>query len=60
MIDWPPLAAGSPVLVIYMAIKHLATIRARLFDGGRHPDEPVAVGTAVQLCGQYCEQSSPL
>ena len=23
-LDWPALAAGSPVLVIYMAIKHLA------------------------------------
>lgn len=42
-IDWPALAAGSPVLVIYMAIKHLATIRARLIDGGRQTDEPVAV-----------------
>ena len=42
-LDWPALAAGSPVLVIYMAIKHLGTIRARLIAGGRRPDEPVAV-----------------
>lgn len=42
-IDWPALAAGSPVLVIYMAIKHLATIRERLMDGGRRADEAVAV-----------------
>lgn len=42
-IDWPALAAGSPVLVIYMAIKHLATIRKLLSDGGRRMDEPVAV-----------------
>jgi uroporphyrin-III C-methyltransferase len=42
-IDWPSLAAGSPVLVIYMAIKHLGTIRTRLIDGGRRADEPVAV-----------------
>jgi uroporphyrin-III C-methyltransferase len=42
-IDWPALAAGSPVLVIYMAIKHLGTIRERLTDGGRRMDEPVAV-----------------
>jgi uroporphyrin-III C-methyltransferase len=42
-IDWPSLAAGSPVLVIYMAIKHLGTIRTRLMDGGRRADEPVAV-----------------
>jgi uroporphyrin-III C-methyltransferase len=42
-IDWTALAAGSPVLVIYMAIKHLATIRELLTEGGRRPDEPVAV-----------------
>lgn len=42
-IDWPSLAAGSPVLVIYMAIKHLGTIRTRLMVGGRRADEPVAV-----------------
>jgi len=48
-IDWQALAAGSPVLVIYMAIKHLATIRQRLFDGGRHPDEAVAVVSKATL-----------
>lgn len=42
-IDWPALAAGSPVLVVYMAIKHLGAIRARLMQGGRRADEPVAV-----------------
>jgi len=42
-IDWPALAAGSPVLVIYMAIKHLGTIRELLTAGGRRVDEPVAV-----------------
>ena len=42
-LDWPALAAGSPVLVIFMAIKHLGTIRARLMEGGRHADEAVAV-----------------
>ena len=48
-IDWPALAAGSPVLVIYMAIKHLAIIRQRLFDGGRHRDEAVAVVSNATL-----------
>jgi len=32
-----------------MAIKHLATIRQRLFDGGRHPDEAVAVVSKATL-----------
>lgn len=42
-IDWPALAAGSPVLVIYMAIKHLGRIAAELMAGGRSPGEPVAL-----------------
>ena len=42
-IDWAALARGSPVLVFYMAIKHLGTITGRLIAGGRRTDEPVAV-----------------
>ena len=42
-INWPALAASSPVLVIYMALKQLAVIRARLLTAGRSPDEPVAI-----------------
>ncbi|MBI3707829.1 MAG: uroporphyrinogen-III C-methyltransferase [Proteobacteria bacterium] len=42
-LDWPALARGSPVLVLYMALKHLATITAMLRAAGRPADEPVAV-----------------
>jgi len=42
-VDWPALARGSPVLVIYMALKHLETIAGRLLAAGRRADEPVAV-----------------
>jgi len=42
-LDWPALARGSPVLVLYMALKHLAHIAERLLDAGREPDEPVAI-----------------
>ena len=42
-IDWPALARSSPVLVLYMATKHLAAIAERLVAAGRRPDEPVAV-----------------
>ena len=48
-IDWPSLAKGSPVLVIYMAIKHLGTIRDLLTAGGRRPDEPVAIVSKASL-----------
>lgn len=46
-LDWPALARGAPVLVFYMALKHLDEITARLIDGGRDADEPVAIVTAA-------------
>jgi uroporphyrin-III C-methyltransferase len=42
-LDWESLARGSPVLVFYMATKHLATIADRLMAAGRPSDDPVAV-----------------
>ncbi len=48
-IDWPALAAASPVLVVYMALKHLGTIRGHLMAGGRSPAEPVAIVSKATL-----------
>lgn len=42
-IDWPAIARACPVLVLYMAIKHIGEIAGHLLDNGRRPDEPVAV-----------------
>ena len=42
-VDWAALAKGAPVIVIYMALKHIALIADRLRAGGRAKDEPVAV-----------------
>ena len=42
-LDWPALARGAPVLVLYMALKHLDRIAGRLIDAGRDPAEPVAI-----------------
>jgi uroporphyrin-III C-methyltransferase len=41
-IDWQAIGKGSPVIVIYMAMKHIAQIVANLMAAGRSPDEPVA------------------
>jgi uroporphyrin-III C-methyltransferase len=46
-LDWPALARGAPVLVFYMALKHLDEITARLIAGGRDADEPAAIVTAA-------------
>lgn len=42
-IDWPALAKGAPVLVFYMALKHLATVRDRLIAAGRPATDAVAL-----------------
>ncbi len=42
-IDWPALARASPVIVFYMALKHLGTITQNLLAAGRPAAEPVAI-----------------
>jgi uroporphyrin-III C-methyltransferase len=42
-LDWAAIARGAPVLVLYMALKHLPHIVARLLGAGRRRDEPAAV-----------------
>jgi len=42
-LDWAAIARGAPVLVLYMASRHLAKIAHRLLDCGRGLDEPVAI-----------------
>ena len=41
-LDWDALAKGSPVLVLYMAIKHLPQIVEKLVTAGRSRDTPAA------------------
>ena len=41
-VNWEGIAKGSPVIVMYMAMKHIGQIAANLIAAGRAPDEPVA------------------
>lgn len=41
-VDWTSVSKGSPVLVMYMAMKHWENIRDRLISAGRPCSEPVA------------------
>lgn len=41
-IDWEAIAKGSPVIVMYMAMKHIGRISEQLIAGGRSASEPVA------------------
>jgi uroporphyrin-III C-methyltransferase len=42
-IDWTALSQGSPVLVFYMGLKQLPTIRDNLLAAGRPADHPMAL-----------------
>ena len=41
-IDWKSIAKGSPVIVMYMAMKHAHNIARKLMEAGRSGDEPLA------------------
>jgi uroporphyrin-III C-methyltransferase len=48
-VDWAGLARSSPVLVVYMALKHLARIARLLQEGGRPAGTPVAIVSRATL-----------
>ncbi|MXU65935.1 uroporphyrinogen-III C-methyltransferase [Oceanomicrobium pacificus] len=51
-VNWAAVSEGAQVIVMYMAMKHLAGITAALIDAGRAPDEPVAIVTRATLPDQ--------
>ena len=42
-VNWGAVALASPVIVMYMAVKHLGEIAAALMAGGRAADDPVTI-----------------
>ena len=48
-VNWQAIAKGSQVIIMYMAMKHLGEICARLIQGGRDGGEPVAVVSNASL-----------
>lgn len=48
-INWRGVATGSQVIVLYMAIKHLAHITTQLLEAGRNPHEVAAIVSNATL-----------
>lgn len=48
-VDWDAIGRGSPVIVIYMALKHLPIIAEALLASGRSVSEPVAIVSKATL-----------
>ena len=42
-INWKAVSQGSPVIVMFMAIRNLPVIAPKLIEAGRSPDECVAI-----------------
>ena len=51
-LDWPSIAKGSPVIVLYMALSHLGAISDILIANGRDPNEPMALVRNASLKDQ--------
>lgn len=51
-IDWNGVAKGAPVIVMYMAMKHLGSITENLINAGRSPNEPLAIICNASLPNQ--------
>ncbi|MGU3577219.1 uroporphyrinogen-III C-methyltransferase [Brucellaceae bacterium C25G] len=54
-LDWQSIARGSPVIVMYMAMKHIGEITRRLVEAGRDHDEAIAF-----VCNASLENQSVL
>ena len=50
--DWTAIARGSRTIVVYMPLRRLANISARLRAGGRSADEPVAIVSCATTADQ--------
>ncbi len=51
-VNWEHIAKGSPVIVIYMGMKHIRTITKKLIGYGRSESEPVAIIANATLPNQ--------
>jgi len=51
-VDWAGLARSAPVLVVYMALKHLGRIARLIAEGGRGPETPAAIVSRATLPAQ--------
>jgi uroporphyrin-III C-methyltransferase len=57
-VDWAAVATASPVIVMYMAVKNLHGIAARLRDGGRDAADPVAIVSNASLPAQTVHETT--
>jgi len=57
-VDWAAIATAAPVIVMFMAVKHLGAIAEKLIAAGRDPADRVAVVSHVALPDQMVVDST--
>ena len=70
-VNWEAVAKASPVIVMYMAVKHLSVIAAAMLAGGRAPEDPVTIlsnasmpqqqvfSTTLACAGDFIRENDP-
>jgi uroporphyrin-III C-methyltransferase len=70
-VNWQAVAKASPVMVMYMAVKHLGEIAQALMEGGRASDDPVTIisnaslpqqkvtSTTLKQAGAFVAENNP-
>jgi len=57
-VDWAAIATAAPVIVMFMAVKHLSAIAERLIAAGRDPHDRVAVVSHAATPAQTVTEST--
>jgi uroporphyrin-III C-methyltransferase len=57
-VDWPAIANAAPVIVMYMAVKHLGSIAEKLLAAGRDSADRVAVVCNATLPDQLVAEAT--
>ena len=57
-VDWAAIATAAPVIVMFMAVKHLGAIADRLIAAGRDPHDRVAVVSHAATPAQAVTEST--
>jgi uroporphyrin-III C-methyltransferase len=70
-VNWQAVAKASPVIVMYMAVKHLGEIAQALMEGGREASDPVTIisnatlpqqmvsSTTLKQAGAFVAETNP-
>ena len=57
-VDWAAVAKASPVIVMYMAVKHLGAIASALIGGGRTGGDPVTILSNASMPHQQVAETT--